>query len=159
MEQTPTGTVLTEADDALRHEATVLVAGQRLDSDFQDVVNPARLHEVVGRVALGTAEHVDRAVTAAAAAFPAWSRLTAHERAARLGAAAARSPPPPDRSPSCSPASRARCCGSPASTSAAPRTSSGTTPAWPTTWPRTGCSAPTPAAPSGPAAARWVSPG
>ncbi|MGY1840282.1 MULTISPECIES: aldehyde dehydrogenase family protein [unclassified Modestobacter] len=89
MEQTPTGTVLTEADDALRQEASVLVAGQRLASDFQDVVNPARLHEVVGQVARGNAEHVDRAVAAAAAAFPTWSRMTAHERAEQLASAAA----------------------------------------------------------------------
>ncbi|MBB3674546.1 aldehyde dehydrogenase family protein [Modestobacter versicolor] len=89
MEQTPAGTVLTAPDDAVPHEAAVLVAGQRLASDFQPVVNPARLSEVIGRVALGTAEHVDQAVAAAAAAFPAWSQLSPHERAARLGDAAA----------------------------------------------------------------------
>jgi aldehyde dehydrogenase len=89
MEQTPSGAVLTAPGDADLRESTVQVAGQRLASDFQPVVNPARVDETVGRVALGTAEHVDRAVAAASAAFPAWSRLTAHERAEQMAAAAA----------------------------------------------------------------------
>ncbi|MCZ2827564.1 aldehyde dehydrogenase family protein [Modestobacter sp. VKM Ac-2986] len=88
MEQSPSTAVLTAAGVADAHESAVLVAGERLDADSQPVVNPARLHEVVGRVALGTAAHVDRAVTAAAAAFPAWSRMSPHERADRLSAAA-----------------------------------------------------------------------
>ena len=70
-------------------ESPVLVAGERLDSAFRPVRNPARLGEVVGRVAVGTAEHVDRAVAAADAAFPAWSTTPAHDRAAALAAAVA----------------------------------------------------------------------
>jgi aldehyde dehydrogenase len=70
------------------HESAVLVAGQRLASRFQPVVNPARTNEIVGQVALGTADHVDRAVTAAVAAFGPWSRLSPHERGDRLAAAA-----------------------------------------------------------------------
>jgi aldehyde dehydrogenase len=70
-------------------EAPVLVGGERLDSPFQPVVNPARTAEVVGRVAVGTRDHVDRAVGAAAAAFPAWSGLTPHERSDLLAAGAA----------------------------------------------------------------------
>ncbi|NEK85568.1 aldehyde dehydrogenase family protein [Blastococcus saxobsidens] len=88
MAQTPSRTAVADREDAVLHEAAVLVAGQRLDSDFQPVVNPARVHEVVGQVAMGTGEHVDRAVAAASAAFPAWSQLTASERAEHLARAA-----------------------------------------------------------------------
>src|SRR5258706_4230684 len=48
-----------------------------------DVVN-ATTEEVMGRIPRGTAEDVDRAVSAAAAAFTAWSRLTPAARAANL---------------------------------------------------------------------------
>ena len=48
-----------------------------------DVVNPAT-EEVVGRVTLGTAEDVDRAVAAAKKAFPKWSQSTREERIALL---------------------------------------------------------------------------
>ncbi|MBW8486368.1 aldehyde dehydrogenase family protein [Actinomadura parmotrematis] len=44
-----------------------------------DVVNPAT-EEVAGRVALGSAADVDRAVAAARAAFPSWSASTREER-------------------------------------------------------------------------------
>ncbi|MGH7819766.1 MAG: aldehyde dehydrogenase family protein, partial [Candidatus Binatia bacterium] len=48
-----------------------------------DVVNPAT-EEVVGRVMLGTAEDVDRAVAAARKAFPKYSQTTKEERIALL---------------------------------------------------------------------------
>ncbi|MEA2626602.1 MAG: aldehyde dehydrogenase [Candidatus Binatota bacterium] len=44
-----------------------------------DVINPAT-EEVIGRVTLGSAEDVDRAVAAAKKAFPAWSQTTKEER-------------------------------------------------------------------------------
>ena len=87
--------------------ASVVVAGEPLPSDFQPVYNPARsrrlwlgasdaaprpravANEVVGEVAIGTAEHVDRAVTAASAAFRGWSATSPQERAELLRAAAA----------------------------------------------------------------------
>jgi aldehyde dehydrogenase len=70
--------------------APVLVAGEELDvAEWLPVVNPARTSEVVGEVAMGGAEHVDRAVQAAAAAFPAWAALHPRERAERMAAAAA----------------------------------------------------------------------
>jgi aldehyde dehydrogenase (NAD+) len=47
------------------------------------VINPAT-EETVAEVVRGTAEDVDRAVQAAAAAFPAWSRFGVEERAAAL---------------------------------------------------------------------------
>ena len=48
-----------------------------------DVVNPAT-EEVIGRVSLGSAEDVDRAVAAARKAFPKWSQTTKEERIALI---------------------------------------------------------------------------
>ncbi|MGD9893513.1 MAG: aldehyde dehydrogenase family protein, partial [Dehalococcoidia bacterium] len=48
-----------------------------------DVVNAAT-EQVMGRIPEGTAEDVDRAVQAAAVAFPSWSQLSTEERAAYL---------------------------------------------------------------------------
>src|SRR5919197_2979889 len=49
-------------------------------TEFQDVHNPAT-GEVIARVPLGTAADVDRAVRAAAEAFPAWRATPPQERA------------------------------------------------------------------------------
>ena len=51
----------------------------------QDVINPAT-EEVCGRISLGSAEDVDRAVAAAVRAFPAWSTTTPAARADLLRA-------------------------------------------------------------------------
>ena len=48
-----------------------------------DVINPAT-EEVIGRVSLGTAEDVDRAVAAARKAFPKWSQTTKEEKLALI---------------------------------------------------------------------------
>ncbi|MGH7896553.1 MAG: aldehyde dehydrogenase family protein, partial [Candidatus Binatia bacterium] len=48
-----------------------------------DVVNPAT-EEVIGRVSLGSAEDVGRAVAAARKAFPSYSRTTKEERLALI---------------------------------------------------------------------------
>jgi aldehyde dehydrogenase len=69
--------------------APVLVAGEELDAPWVPVPNPARRHEVVGEVAMGTAEHVDRAVRAARQAFPAWAALGPVERARQMAEVAA----------------------------------------------------------------------
>ncbi len=53
-----------------------------------DVINPAT-EEPMGRIAIGSAADVDRAVDAAAAAFPAFARTTRAERLELLGAIAA----------------------------------------------------------------------
>jgi len=49
-----------------------------------DVENPAT-EEIIGKIALGAAEDVDRAVQAARRAFDSWSRTTREERLAVLG--------------------------------------------------------------------------
>jgi aldehyde dehydrogenase (NAD+) len=54
-----------------------------------EVVNPTT-EEVIGRVPKGTAEDADRAVRAARAAFDAWSRTPAEERAAHCAAIGAK---------------------------------------------------------------------
>lgn len=43
-------------------------------------INPSNTNDVIGEFASGTAADVDRAVAAAEAAFPAWSRSTPHDR-------------------------------------------------------------------------------
>ena len=50
-----------------------------LSSERLDVINPAT-EEPIGRVALGNADDVDRAVAAAVAAFDAYSQTTREER-------------------------------------------------------------------------------
>src|SRR5262245_468782 len=52
------------------------------------ITNPARLSEQVGEVAIASAADVEQALTAANAAFSAWSQTTPDERAARLRAGA-----------------------------------------------------------------------
>nr|MBP9755829.1 aldehyde dehydrogenase family protein [Phenylobacterium sp.] len=49
-----------------------------------DVINPAN-EEVCGKISLGNATDVDKAVKAARAAFPAWSQTTREERLEVLG--------------------------------------------------------------------------
>ncbi len=55
-----------------------------VDPKFLDVINPAT-EEVAGRVALGSAADVDKAVAAAKAAFPAYARTSREDRLALLG--------------------------------------------------------------------------
>jgi len=64
-----------------------------IDGEWVDPVQPAtldvdnpRTEQVSGRIALGSAADVDKAVRAARAAFPAWSVTTREDRLAVLGA-------------------------------------------------------------------------
>ncbi|MDG4798345.1 aldehyde dehydrogenase family protein [Micromonospora sp. WMMD1082] len=57
-------------------------------ADLLPVRNPANRDEVVGTVALGSADHVDRALDLAVAAAPGWAALTATARADLLRSAA-----------------------------------------------------------------------
>jgi aldehyde dehydrogenase len=83
------GAAATHADVGALPHAGVLVAGQELPAPTAPVFDPACRTEVVGHVALGDASHVDRAVTAAGAAFPGWSTRPVAERAQYLRDAAA----------------------------------------------------------------------
>jgi aldehyde dehydrogenase len=85
----PPSTTAPADGDSSVVRAPVLVAGEELESSWLPVHNPARRSEVVGHVAMGTADHVDRAVDAARQAFGSWSGLDAHERAQLMAEAAA----------------------------------------------------------------------
>ena len=70
-------------------QASILIDGQLESADeLRDVRNPANHEDIVGRLASGTAGHARSAVEAATRAFPAWSALSAAERADLLLAAA-----------------------------------------------------------------------
>ncbi len=56
------------------------INGQRVASDVLFELHCPIDQSLLGRISEGTATHVDTAITAAAAAFPAWSALTAAER-------------------------------------------------------------------------------
>lgn len=67
----------------------LLAAGIEVDlSQALPVINPAISDQVVGTVVQADAKHVQAAVTAAVAAFPAWSGRPADERASMLERAA-----------------------------------------------------------------------
>ena len=70
--------------------APVRIAQEQVESSFAPVLNPARATEVVGEFALGTARHVDLAVSSATLAFADWAALAVHERAELLLRAADR---------------------------------------------------------------------
>jgi aldehyde dehydrogenase len=68
---------------------SMLVAGRSVDrEDSIEVRNPSDARELVGTVPRGSVGDVDGAVTAAASAFPGWSRLPIAERARVLRDAA-----------------------------------------------------------------------
>ncbi len=65
-----------------------VIDGQMYADNLRDVFDPGRLDQVVARVAVGTADHVDRAVRAAHAAFPGWRDTPVTERVRLLLSAA-----------------------------------------------------------------------
>lgn len=68
----------------------MVIGGEQLkNGDVFPSVNPARPDEVVGYFPNGTAEHADRAIEAAAAAFKTWQYTPAEERSRYLLKAAA----------------------------------------------------------------------
>lgn len=66
----------------MRHYDMTIGGKPASGTGYADIVNPADGEEIVGRAALGTTEDLDRAVTAAAAAFSSWSRTSDEERCA-----------------------------------------------------------------------------
>jgi len=68
----------------------LVIDGQPVDTgDYMHSVNPARPHEIVGRVAIAGQPEADRAIAGAAEAFRSWSRLPATTRVAVMRKAAA----------------------------------------------------------------------
>ncbi|HET9070213.1 MAG TPA: aldehyde dehydrogenase family protein [Amaricoccus sp.] len=66
-----------------------LIGGEWTDGEPIPNINPSNLDDVVGQYARATADDAARAIAAARAAFPAWSRSGPLERHAVLGKAAA----------------------------------------------------------------------
>jgi 1-pyrroline-5-carboxylate dehydrogenase len=72
---------VTQVRSELGKEYDIVIAGEHLRSPGQfHSVNPARKEEIVGIFQKGTRDLVERAVTAAEAAFQTWSRTSAQER-------------------------------------------------------------------------------
>lgn len=67
----------------------LVIGGDKITTpDSIESVNPSKSSEVVGKVSVATATHIDQAVAAAKNAFKTWSRTTAVERADFLHKAA-----------------------------------------------------------------------
>ncbi|HEV8471720.1 MAG TPA: proline dehydrogenase family protein [Methylomirabilota bacterium] len=76
--------------ERLGADVPLVIGGARVETAERIVsVNPSRAAEVVGRVAAAGAAEVDRAVAAAARAFPAWRDAGVEARATALGRVAA----------------------------------------------------------------------
>lgn len=71
-----------ERDKFRRHQwrAGPMIVGTPTGGDPVDIINPANPSDTVGTVVQATAQDVDTAITAAVAAQPEWSGLTAEER-------------------------------------------------------------------------------
>ena len=77
-------------ESQLGREYPLIIGGERLWTDKRDTShNPANPAQIVGTVCRATPELADRAVRAAYAAFPAWSRVPPEVRARCLAKAAA----------------------------------------------------------------------
>jgi len=78
--------LLKQIDAAMsrQFEAHPIVNGRAMDGEIVPSLNPADTGSVVGNCKQATAEHVDEAAAAAAAAQPRWDRAGASERAAIL---------------------------------------------------------------------------
>ncbi|RZU43007.1 L-glutamate gamma-semialdehyde dehydrogenase [Edaphobacter modestus] len=80
---------LADVETQLGREYDLVIGGRRLKTDGKIVsINPARPTQIVGIHQRAEAELAGKAVAAALAAFPAWSRTPATERAALLFLAA-----------------------------------------------------------------------
>jgi len=75
------------------YDCAVLIGGAVRDAPMMPVRNPARVDEIVGRVALAGVDHVEEAVRAATVAARSWAALSPHERGALLRDAAAQIEP------------------------------------------------------------------
>lgn len=73
---------LKEVERTLGQDYDLVIGGQRISTPEKLVSwNPSNSSQVVGRVSKATAAHAEQAIAAADAAFPAWSRLAAADRA------------------------------------------------------------------------------
>jgi len=73
---------LEKVESHLGERAMLVIGGEHIDTKASiDSVNPANPSQKVGTSASASAEHVDKAISAAWDAYPEWSRRTAQERA------------------------------------------------------------------------------
>jgi 1-pyrroline-5-carboxylate dehydrogenase len=80
---------LSQVESRLPLEGKNHIAGQAIGAaKFFESFNPCRKSQVIGRFPQGTKEDAERAVAAAAEAFPAWSRTAAGDRSGKLVAIA-----------------------------------------------------------------------
>ena len=86
------------------------INGQRVASDVLFDLHCPIDQSLLGRISEGTAAHVDAAVSAAAAAFPAWSALSAAQRKPYLTALLPRLASALTRSACGNRTTRASCC-------------------------------------------------
>src|SRR3974377_904850 len=87
METTMTAVMKARSDEATLRKVQMLIAGKWVEAaagEELEVEDPAH-RAPIAVVPRGRAEDVDRAVKAAAAAFPAWSRTVPRERGRLLG--------------------------------------------------------------------------
>jgi 1-pyrroline-5-carboxylate dehydrogenase len=76
---------LAQVEAELGREYDLVIGGKRLQTDEKiRSINPARPAQLVGLHQMADSTHVETAVTAARAAFPAWSETPAQERAGLL---------------------------------------------------------------------------
>ena len=72
---------LTAVRDKLGADYPLIIGDERIETgDWMESHNPARTEQLVGRSARGGAEHIDRALAAAWAAFEPWRNLSMEER-------------------------------------------------------------------------------
>ena len=84
-EQTRMRQAVEDVSGRLGHRYPLIVGGERIETGRWFISRcPDHPETVVGEVALADPSHVARALAAAEAAFPPWSRVSVRERAARL---------------------------------------------------------------------------
>ena len=108
-----------------------LIGGEWVDgSGVTRNINPSNTNDVVGEYARADKAQTEKAIAAAKAAFPAWSRSTPQERYDALNKISARDPRRARKSSAaCSRARKARRCRKASARSRAPARSSRSSPA------------------------------
>ena len=84
-ERASLASAIATVEEQLGQHYPLLLGGQPIEGERQiRSLNPARPDQVIGHVAVASREQADLALAAARTAYPAWSRLSARERARYL---------------------------------------------------------------------------
>lgn len=82
-------TALAIAQKQIGQSYPLVIGGQKIQTEEElSSLNPSRKSEIVGKVSVATADHIDQAVDAAKVAFKSWSAMEVVKRAEFLHAAA-----------------------------------------------------------------------